>query len=200
MKENLYLIEETLLGLTELRDAAVSQDDAETVAILDQEIEAYLTKEAAKVYSYAALIRQRQDAAAICKARAEDLAARAKAMQADADRLKGMALRVMQRFDVKALTAAEVTLRVQGNGGVKPLELTGEPLPDDKQYVQVTMTLADFEKHVHKYGEVPKFAYQATEPEPATGLIREALERGEQVPGAKLLPRGSHLRVIWSGV
>jgi Siphovirus Gp157 len=241
MSENnlsLYGIEETLLGLTELRDAAVSQGDAETVAILDQEIEAYLTKEAAKVYSYAALIRQREDAAAICKARAEDLAARAKAMQADAARLKEMALRVMQRFQVYSLTAAEVTLRVQSNGGVKPVEIDPDGFIEPRmQDATVTMP-GDLWETIKRAAQVPEQLLERKTRvvwTPNAARIREALEqqiacprcsgtgqlcpagpsdapmetcdrcegRGMlpmTVPGAKLLPRGSHLRVIWSGV
>lgn len=67
----------------------------------------------------------------------------------------------------EGLKAGNFTLKVAGNGGVQPMEITGE-VPDNYQ----------------------KIIYEADKDK-----IRKALENGEELSFAELLPRGKHLSI-----
>ena len=206
MNLTLYSIETRLQELVDLRDQLGAEGDSEAIEAVDHEIAGYLTREAAKINSYAAMIRQRCDSAALCKARAAELAARAKAFEADVQRLKDNALRVMESFGVTKLETPETTLRVQGNGGLQPLEITipSSELPAEFQLKSITLNMKTWDEvglWLGKYnGGLDLWhkilgVLESQQPQINTHFVREALKRGESVPGAKLLERGKHLRV-----
>ena len=217
---SLFTIEESLAMLVEAREDAEAEGDAAAVTECDKALAQYLTAEAAKVNSYAALIRRQLTEAEECEAEAQRLAARAKTRRAFVDRLKATALEVMQRFGVKELRSATNTLRVQKNGGLQPLDISEHAMDVPPEYRRVVVTLA--------YED-----WKEIEPEDRDGMkiqiftdneaIRKALAqrvrcpwcKGEAVtsgncrcercdgqgtvpqtiPGARLLERGSHVRV-----
>lgn len=220
---SLYTIEARLLELADLRDQLEAEGDKEALDAVDAEIANYLTREAAKIDSYAGLIRQRLDAAALCEKRAKDLQCRAKAMKADAQRLKDNALRVMQSFNVTKLVTPETTLRIQGNGGLRPLEIGDESiLPDEYKLISVLMPYQEWLQLLklwqRQVGGLPKTMQESVIPD--ADKLREALSQkvicpdcasyphGEMCPrcdgvgyvdariaGARLGERGIHVRV-----
>lgn len=226
MSAPLFVIEQTLLDLEELRAQVLEDGDAEAVAAVDAQVKEWLTAEAAKVTSYVGLIRSREATVAAAKAERDRVDAILKQAQADVDRLKANALAVMQRFGVKELKATPGGgLRRQGNGGVEPLELEGVLAPGaviPTEYFKITVTMPyDLwwdQGGVSLPGTTPKI-------EPDTERIREVLKQrvpciecGEYgrntsgagpcpkcegsgtipatVHGARLLERGEHVRVI----
>jgi len=74
---------------------------------------------------------------------------------------------------------------VQANGGVEPLLIAEWPCDSSGRYTPIPAFLAT---------ELPD-KFKKVLALPNAEAIREALKRGEQVPGARLLERGSHLRV-----
>lgn len=226
MSLSLYVIEDSLAQLAEAREAAEAEGDSEAIAVIDKEIAAYLTREVAKVDSYAGLIRRRLDDAKLLKAEAARLADRAKVAEADADRLKETALRVMQQFGVKELKTQTNTLRVQGNGGLEALDVEPELLPRSMKLITVTMPLNDW-FDIRPGQDTPMAKRISTRSlDPNSDAIREALKQRvpcpecyertaansgvanancercngsgtvpNTVPGARLLPRGSHVRL-----
>lgn len=151
---NLYNIEDALLQLSEARERAVEEGEVEAVVVIDAETEKYLSNEAVKVNSYAALIRKRASDAEILAEEASRLAARANAAAAHVKRLKETALRVMKTFRVTELKTPQNTLRRCGNGGLSPLEidehfdLGSENAP--YQNATITMSRKQWMRLVHR--------------------------------------------------
>lgn len=184
---NLYCIEDSLQQLAEMRTQAIEDGDAEAEKAIDHEIAAYLTREAEKAASFAGLILARQDLVANAKRAIERDTAILRAAEADVDRLKAIALEVMQRFNVKEIKDKRTGhgLKRQGNGGKQPLELPEWPKNKDGSYKLVPHTLGDKHRVPVRFTALPD-----------TEEIREALKRGESIPGAKLLELGEHVRVL----
>ena len=201
---NLYSIEESLEQLAEARALAEAEGDAKAVHVIDSEIEKYLTKETAKIDSYASWIRRRLDEAELCKMEARRLLDRARTAEVEAEKWKQTALRVMERFGVKELKTPRNTLRVQANGGVPPLKIT-EPreIPCELRTVTVEFRAADWDvigdaiDFAFAGGGIPrKPGWLSLEVAPDRQRIREVLERGNSVAGAELAERGRHVRVL----
>lgn len=195
-KMSLYQIEDSLSMLSDERERAVQDGDEEAIAAIDKAIGEYLTKEAAKVTSYVALIRSREMVIAQADSEIARLARIQREAVADVERLKKTALDVMNRFGVKELKATPGGgLRIQGNGGSEPLEVNDETLRESFKRVNVTLSGDVFNKlrndpaYVGLLGSSFQWSADNTR-------IREALTRGEFVAGAKLLDRGEHLRVL----
>ena len=181
---SLYNIESALEQLDESRRAAEAEGDTEALSVIDAEIAAYLTREVAKIDSYAGLIRRRGDEAETCEREAKRLADRAKALRADEQRLKDNALAVMQRFGVRELKSPTNTLRVQGNGGIEPLDIPDWPKDSSGRF----KPLAAEDLPISLVRTLTLYL-------PDTDDIRERLKRGEPLRGVRLLPRGEHLRI-----
>jgi hypothetical protein len=81
---------------------------------------------------------------------------------------------------------------VQANGGKVPLVFTHAAQPDAYRKITVTMPY-NLWRELTVDG-MPSYE-KAGKIEPDTGLIRAALDRGEEVPGVRLGERGKHLRV-----
>jgi hypothetical protein len=212
MSISLYQIEAALQSLVDLREQAEAEGDSEALKVIDQQLREYLTKEAAKVTSYVALIRKREQDLYACLKEEQRIHYLRVAAQADIDRLKANALAAMQQFGVKELKATPGGgLRIQGNGGKEPLEIAEWPKDPGGRYEARS---AD----VGAIFEVPVKLFAV----PDTERIREALAQRvpcplcqaknwieaqcprcagagtipNTVPGAKLLERGEHLRVL----
>ncbi len=209
---SLFQIEAELLGLVERRDDVLEMRDALSrdgitpppemeaeLTTIDGLIRDYLKAEIKKVDGIAFCVKEFEARSA---ARAEE-AAKMKA-QADRDaetakRIKAMVLEVMQEFNEKKLPGRLFTITRQGNGGVQALTIAQPDLvPDQRRKVTVTMGLLAWKAIVHtalaSYWDVTKELYKFEE-EPDTQAIREALKRGEGVPGARLEPLGEHVRI-----
>ena len=189
MSISLYQIEDALQQLVDLREQAEAEGDSEALKVIDEHLREYLTKEAAKVTSYVALIRSRQAtmaAAALEIDRANGILNQARS---DVERLKANALAVMQQFGVKELKATPGGgLRIQGNGGRQALDVPEWPRDNSGDF----RLLNDEQlQGLGLAGVLPVKKWYTLD----TERIREALARGESVPGAKLLERGEHLRV-----
>lgn len=206
MTPTLYAIEDALQQLEVLRSLAIDEGDTDAVKLFDDQIAHYLSREAAKIDSYAGLIRKRDADADALLAEAARLVDRAKRFQADADRLRASALRVMQAFDVKELATQHNTIRRQGNGGLLPIEAdSGEIAPEYKR-ITVTLPLDQWlalvadtclmcvRSPVESWANAEITSKGRVEPDGER--IRAALKSGQQVNGAKLLPRGEHVRVL----
>ena len=201
MSISLYNIEDSLQQLTELRESAELEGDSEALKVIDQQIREYLTKEAAKVTSYVGLIRSREMTALACSAEIDRLQNIKRQALADVERLKDNALATMQAFDVKELRATPGGgLRRQGNGGLQALEVDADALPDSLKVVSLNIHLDVWRAIQQAFDGDPRFqagtTFGAHITQPNQERIREAMKHGEKIPGAKLLPRGEHVRVI----
>lgn len=207
MSISLYNIESALAGLMQLRELAEAEGDSEALAVADKEIKAYLSAEAQKVTNYVSLIRNETLAAQACEEEAERFADMAKRKRATIQRLKDIALEAMQAFGVKELKATPGGgLRRQANGGIEPLEvLDNASLPKELQLKSITMNVEAWETigkwlGMHEGGLIIWHTLsdllEGQQPQASTHFIRNSLKRGESITGAKLLPRGEHVRVI----
>ena len=246
MSASLFVIEQSLVDLEELRATLVDEGDTEAVAAVDAQIKEWLTAEASKVTSYVGLIRSKQATVEAAKAEKARVDAILKAAEADVERLKANALAVMQRFDVKELKAVPGGgLRRQGNGGLEPLDIpVAENVPNKYTLRTVRLTWGMVETIrtlINERRQKPNDSHsmiclgdlEATveqgKIQPDTAAIRIALEqrvtcpeckgtgerkyhadnessdclhcKGERkvpatVEGARLLPKGEHVRVI----
>lgn len=189
-----YRIEHELLELIEARDVAEQDGDAEAVAAMDQQIAAYLDLADEKIDSFAYLIIKREDDAAACEARIEDLRVKATRLRDSAARLKSFAMEFIRRIG-RPLKSKEFTMRVQGNGGIEPLEVTDmAKIQDTYKRITVTMPLEAWKSLVEDTWAAGEITSKGRIEVDGT-LIRQCLKHGVKVDGAKLLDRGFHLRL-----
>jgi hypothetical protein len=162
--------------LEEACDPETGEIGPQEAAILEEFFAEIEEKRDAKVNGYVAVMKNWELEAACRIAAAERLEAEAKAIRRLAGfrenrmkRLKARLMEYMQAHDLKRINTTLHEVRVQANS-TAPLEVSCRPeeLPAWAQHVEIT---------------------------PATASIRAALARGEEVPGCKLLPRQSHLRI-----
>ena len=203
---SLYEIESTLQELLDIRA------DAEERGALPEEFEAidkaereYLALQMRKVDGIARAVLALTAAADAVDQQIEKLRERSKAHHANAQRIKNNVLAVMQsqtapcpecrgevacrRCDstrripspISKLETPAHYLRVQGNGGVELVDIASWPKTESGAYRALPKP---------PDGVPAKATYL-----PDTDAIRGALKRGEDIPGAKLLERGQHLRV-----
>lgn len=145
------------------------RDDRQIDDQLDMFFTGVAEQEAEKFDGYIGVIRTLEAEIAICKAEIDQFTAKKKSRENNVKRLKDRLKEHLERTGrTKATTAAGRTLRVQTNG-VAPLVIDdGAVIPVPFARVVVT---------------------------PDTDAIREALDRGEVLPFARLEPRGTHLRI-----
>lgn len=192
----LYQIEQRLSELLDLRNQAEEDGDAEALAIIDKQFEEYFLREVKKVDGICHALQAFESAADIADAESARLSMRAKNLRAQHDRIKAATLKAMQDHGVRVLETPTNKLRVQANGGKEPLEVTA--VSDKFQDCIVKLPQLLWRAILR---EIPgllleEVGHNSRETQEPNGeRIREALRRGEEVPGAKLLPRGFHLRV-----
>jgi len=167
MKRSLLDIGDDLRALDELMEECEGE-------IVDEALEKWFSEIGAerddKIDRYCFLI---DDLTASAKRHKEDAATYAKWAATDENKAKRLKERLRDFFEahgIAKLETAHYKPRVQNNGGVQPLDIDGGinplDLPEDFQIVQAN---AD--------------------------AIREYLQSGEELEYARLLPRGTHLRI-----
>jgi hypothetical protein len=166
---SLYAITTELQSLIDLADRGGT--DAEMDAAIAEHRQALVDAFDAKADDYAALVRT-------CEARADARRAEAKRMQllADSDELLAERLRIALRDAMTATGRAKVEtsrfrLAVRANGGKVPVLIDDEATLPPQFRVQVVVEKTDKD------------------------AIREALEGGKPVPGARLGERGTRLDI-----
>ncbi len=223
-------IESELQELLTLRETAESEGAIpEELQAIDRQIEQYFEREVRKVDGIANAIHIYEHAAEAAQEEAIRIMARAKTLQSTADRIRENALRTMQLFGVPRLDTPTNRLRVCGNGGKEPLEVSiPDAVPDQCRVFRLTFRLDTLLAIRSALG--PGLMRDCLDDqivsEPDNDAIRAALKqsiacpecKGEgapwnnsaavpcvrcngsgtvpnTVPGARLLPRGEHLRV-----
>jgi hypothetical protein len=159
---------QALQALIEDLEDGILTPDAE--AALDQWFAELGKARDAKLDGYAALIRSLELRAAVRKEERDRLTKRIDVDTNAAGRLKA---RLKEFFELQGLTKVETDryrLSLVKNGGKVPLQMDVEPeqLPARLTRVRV---------------------------EPDTEAIRAELEAGQAVPGCRLLPRATHMRI-----
>lgn len=209
---SLFEIESDLLSLIDQREDALERlamshhPDSSSVenmpsvieqelAVIDGLIRDYLKREVKKVDGCAFAIKEFEARAVAKYAESGRLHNAALRDEETAKRIKQMVLEVMQEFGEKKLPGRLFTISRQGNGGVQPLTIAQPDLvPLDKQRIKVEISAKD-EPRVWNLLMEAHVAFIMGEAEPHNQLIREALERGEGVMGARLEERGEHIRI-----
>lgn len=123
----------------------------------------------AKADNYAALITTMQKRAQVRLEEAERLRQRANIDSKAADYLKAKLKMVMEEKGLKKLETARFRISVAGNGGLAPLKIYDESL--------IPQVYFDLVPHINMQ------------------RIREAIDHEQDVPGADIEPRGTHLRI-----
>lgn len=200
---SLYQIERELDELLDLRDEAAGDGalPAELAAI-DKQIAGYFSREVRKVDGIAHAINTYLNMAEAADKEADRMKQRAIALEARANQIKHASLYAMQAHGITKLETPTNRLRVKKNGGKEPLYVDPERASDE--YTDVTVKLPwriwislcaiEESTHFSVHGLDATVTFQL-DLSTNQDRIREALRRGESVPGAKLLPRGVHLRV-----
>lgn len=104
----------------------------------------------------------------------------------------------MQAAGVRSIKTATGSLTVRGNGGLQPLSVTQEELPEEYTRVTVTMPHALWSNVCDRWSMDHDLSAQpgvTIRTEPDNARIREALIAGIDVPGAYLAERGESLVV-----
>ena len=168
--EPLYEITADLIRLNEILDECEGD-----LTKAGPEIEIYFAeiegKEAQKLDNYVGLVKTLEMESIAARAEAEQYLAKAAARTRKAEYLLATLhghMKATQRTKIR--TAAGRVLSVVGNGGLLPVAI-------DEDIVPASLPERFQEISVDK------------------GAIREALQNGEKLPFARLLPRGTHLRI-----
>jgi predicted transcriptional regulator len=121
-----------------------------------------------KADSYAAVNQNITNEIAALKAEEERLSARRKSLESNQKRLKDAIKNAMEILGQNKIKTEKFTFSVSKNGGLQPIKVDAEKLPD--KFKKVIM-------------------------EPDNEHIREALKAGETIEGVEVLPRGEHLTI-----
>lgn len=204
---SLFQIEAELLGLIEAREDALErlgiavrtedfttrEEIEEELVSIDALIKTYLKAEVKKVDGIAYAVKEFEARAAARSQEAERMKQSADRDAETAKRIKAMVLEVMQEFGEKKLPGRLFSISRQGNGGVQALTIV-QPDLVPMSFQRITVEIGadvfrdfsiQFDGHYRAVGGV--------HPDPKD--IREALESGEGVMGARLEPRGEHIRI-----
>lgn len=103
-----------------------------------------------------------------CERQVDEWTQRLKVRQNRLKSLKARIVAAMESINMKELNAGERIFKICNNGGVQPMEVDKENVPD---------------------------SYQRIIYEPDMKKIRDALESGKELSFAHLEPRGKHLRI-----
>jgi hypothetical protein len=136
-------------------------------------------------------------AAEYTRKEADRMYARAKAFEARVARIKETAKAAMQAHGVRVIETPNNTLRVQGNGGLQPLEIVDSlRIPEPCRSVTVTVSVPIFRTICAEIqtGSVLYELQRQFDSVVDNEAVRQALRIGP-VEGARLLERGTHLRI-----
>jgi len=212
-RQTLYDLDEHLQLLLESRDNLLAEqaeamrpnpaispaegqgilDDVNNLlANLEQDIKLYAQKLATKVDGCAGVLRELKALATIRKEEGQRLLASAEQAERSREYLERVILETMQALGVKSYQGKLSKLTCAGNGGLQPLKVDPTLLGPDMLTIQVRMVLS---KWLDLEGSGQVTALGLSQPEPWNQEIRDRLALGQKVEGAKLEPRGKHLRV-----
>lgn len=184
MSMNLYHIETDLAELMEARDSYVedaqnlypSQELDAGLAAIDQAIKEYAAREVAKVDGIRGYLRWAKVQIEAARAEMAVQMARARQLEADADRLKSFCIEALRAAGKKFVEGKTGKLSIQGNGGEQPLVITDESLiPDELCWMEGRIKV-DVWVDLLNSELIDKFTYNFTRV-PSSPLIREALEK-----------------------
>ena len=184
----LYEIEQGLGAMMDARDEA--QTDEERAAC-EAIILAYVSEEVRKVDNIRAYIRNAEIAVEAAQEEAQRQMARAHAWKKKIMRLKDFIAMVMHAGQLKKLEGRTGTILLKGNGGMQPLTVDEEFLPDQYCEYTVRMTSAHY-KFLEPVLAGVTIGVSRT---PNNAAIRAALASSQDVPGARLEERGTHVEV-----
>ena len=210
-------------GLADALAAREEAQTPDEILAADLAIEAYKPAEIAKIDSVAAYLRHCQLMSMAAKMEAERMAKKARAWEGRRKRLLDFVQRCMEAMGRKRLEGRVNTLRLQDNGGLQPVSVQGwdndaERWTDDPGLLPDHLCWATIRMPYHQWKALKTERYLTSLGEqvrvlrtPNLAEVREALETPcpeceggcalcggsghASVPGATLLPRGSHVRV-----
>lgn len=190
-----------------LADLMIAREDAQTDeerAACDESIAVYVKAEIAKVDGLRAYLKHCEMMQHHAGSEAALQAAREKAWAQRRERLKDRIVEVLDAIGRKRVEGRTGILRIQGNGGVKPLVVQVPGMvPDEMMAATVRLRLSQAKALFEDIGRCnwpdedelkARFWEAITSATPNEFLIRRALEAGEAVPGCFLDDRGRHLR------
>ena len=143
-----------------------SDDPEDQQAFLDT-LEGLTGEIEMKADSYAVVITQFKNQSEAIDAEIKRLRKRKEAVDNSVDRMKARIKEAMELMGKTEIKTDLHTFKIQKNGGKQAMEITGD-VPDEFQ----------------------RIVYETD-----TEKIRKALESGEELPFAELLPRGTQLRI-----
>lgn len=180
--------------LQELLAFAETAETPEEKAAAQAEIDKYVAAQVRKVDGIAHAVRTCQAWAEKAAVEADRLQRLAKSWSARADQIKTSAIRAMEAHGVRVLETPTSRLRVCGNGGVQPMEVDESRVPEAFKDVTVRIDMAAFKWLLSLLSQY-RDCLQTVKFETRLDDVRKALLAGHEVPGARLLERGKHLRV-----
>ena len=194
---SLYNIEQAFLDLLTAREEVLAGEQTEDTPLELAEIEKalaeYCRRELVKVDGIHTYLGWAKTTAEEARRESAAMAERARRIEAGMDRVKGICIEAMTMIGKKRIDGtAGRYLSIAGNGGVQPLGIQEDMVPEEFQDVTVRMRLDCWNTIIDSLDGVPSAEILATKP--SNGRIREVLKAGP-VPGCTLLERGVSLRV-----
>lgn len=163
----------TLLGLSdELLDLydLIDSGDGEVSPELEERLDALQHDFSAKLDAYASLAREADLEASALEAEVRRLEKRIRRRRTLIANLKARVQLALEAQGQKRFRTGRFTLSLCANGGGLPVEIVGKVEELPPAYLKVTV-------------------------EPDKDALRQALSRGEAIPGARLGERGHHVRI-----
>lgn len=191
-------------GLQELVLAREEAETDEQRSQCDEAIRAYVKAEVQKVDGIRAYLKHCDLMEAAAKQEAQRLTAKAKMWEVRRERLKEICQAVMGEVGKRRLEGRVGVLRIQQNGGKRPVLLNAPAMvPEELCQYEGRISGAAWERLRYLLSQVCASAQDAffgrqdvqMERKPMLGSIGARLEAGEPVPGASLGVKGEHLRV-----
>jgi hypothetical protein len=168
MSGTLYKMKDEYLDLLRLIDEELEIGEDPDQSVIDA-LDAKKDDIREKIDNVCKIIAELEAKAHARRVHAERFENRAAHAESHARQLKQYLHRTMQGMEWSHFESEEFTLRICGNGGVRPLAFTDE-VPDEYKITK-TQEVADME------------------------AIRKKLEAGEELAFAELQERGTHLRI-----
>lgn len=209
----LYAIQTELVELFELRDEVAAevrvteadrQQQAESLAAIDQSIAEYVKREVTKVDNTAGFLRECESRAKMLRAEEQRIAAMRKRWEDREERVKKYVAEVLaiQLLPETIEMASQNSVLRRLNGRTSELKLCKSPasvevtdeslLPDELVTITATMPLSEWRDVEVVLPEGTACTFQA---HPDKRAIAAELKRGEPVPGARLINDNVHLRI-----
>lgn len=199
MSLTLWNIDRTIQQLTdtirEMSEAGEPPAEAETA------LREYITAEVSKVDGIAEMLRKWKCDKYMAEQQRDRLKNVIENIDKDIRRLEDICIDVIQvspqaiisRTGGRSLAGHDSVLRVQNNGGKETLDVYDESLvPDLFRLSFVTCGKLEWERFLEGWNlEYTKVSFGID-----TDAVRRCLKSGGEVPGARLVPRGCHLRVV----